>query len=218
MTAPLRRGRVATGPVPAVDETEAAGPADAAADTEPGVVALWRPIDRIGPVPTDLPADLALEIWTPSLRRRVPAGVAPRWRFTLWWAFHHLGIFRSGRYRIVLVRDGAGTVVHRTCVFPRWWRFGMVGRHEVQFGDIETEPRWRGHGVATTALNVALRSAASTGATAGWYLVASDNAASVRLAERAGFAQRGTAERPTHHLGRYAVRSSDRLSPRGMPR
>ena len=61
--------------------------------------------------PRPLEPRYSVEVWRPSWRRVVPAGL-PLWPYGLWWLFHQLRVFANRDYAIVLVRD-AGRIAHR---------------------------------------------------------------------------------------------------------
>lgn len=116
----------------------------------------------------------------------------------VWSAFHVLRIFSNRDYAIILVHCG-DTVVHRSYLFPGYFRFPFMGRDDLQVGATWTDEAWRGRGLASAALRYAVQSHGRPGRTF-WYLTSSENAASVRVVERCGFACRSGGRR-TSRLG-----------------
>jgi len=122
--------------------------------------------------------------WTPAWHHPLPIGCySPK--FLIWFLFHQLGVFHSKGYAVLLIRRGE-RVIHRTCVFPRFFRFPFMDVSDLQVGDIWTDPAARGEGLATTALEFICRMHASRNRTL-WYLVEEDNRPSVKVAEKNGF-------------------------------
>jgi RimJ/RimL family protein N-acetyltransferase len=145
--------------------------------------------------PTD-PA-LELEIWRPGIAKILPPGVSDR-SYAVWWLFHHLRVFRGREYSVVLARVG-GALVHRTGLFPPYFRFPFMAREDLQIGDVWTAPEFRRRGIASAALRHALVTCARPGRRI-WYIVAEDNTASIRTAEKIGMQRVGVGER-TRRLG-----------------
>ena len=144
--------------------------------------------------------------WRPSWTSATPNGV-PRSPYAIWTLLHHLRVFGNRDFSIVLAYD-AGRVVHRTCVFPPYFRFPFMEPADLQLGDIWTHPSYRGQGLARRALRSALVEGARDAPRRFWYLAHRDNLASRALAESLGFQVVATAERTTRFgcrvLGIYA--------------
>jgi len=142
-----------------------------------------------------LPVGLTWECWKPSGREIIPRGLslAP---FAVWWLFHRLAIFSNTGYSLVLIRS-AGRIIHRSCVFPKYFRFPFMQAADLQVGDTYTDEEFRGRGLASLALQYALESAIPEGRLV-WYVVEETNTASVRVAEKCGFRclGRGVRTRP----------------------
>jgi RimJ/RimL family protein N-acetyltransferase len=128
--------------------------------------------------------DLVCRIWTPSLFSFKPKGV-PWLPFGVWWAAHYLKVFANRDYSLYVVYDGE-RLVHRSCVFPGYFRFPFMNRTDLQIGDTFTAPEYRGRGIATRAIQEIL-SAFKERAGRIWYVVEEDNAPSIRAVEKAGF-------------------------------
>jgi len=128
-------------------------------------------------------------------------------RFLIWWAFHHLGVFYNRDYAVFLMFDGP-RLVHRSCIFPGFFRFPFMGPEDLQVGDTWTHPDLRGKGLATHALRAITGGKGGTGRNF-WYVVEASNQASIRAVEKAGFERVGMgSKRPRaglRVLGYYAI-------------
>lgn len=137
--------------------------------------------ERLAEAPT---ADLNIVYWRPSWLRPLPTGCRSP-KFLVWFVFDRTRVFASKGYGVLLVRKG-GRVVHRSCVFPRFFRFPFMAVGDLQIGDVWTAPSTRRQGLATVALEQILRIHTNKGSTL-WYLVEETNQASIKVAERNGF-------------------------------
>ncbi len=133
---------------------------------------------------SDPPPGDSWQLWVPTWARPLPPG---QWSpaFWVWFLFDRLGVFRSGGYSVFVVRRGRRTI-HRSCVFPRFFRFPFMGEEDLQVGDVWTDPSARGEGLATAALGEICQRLGRAGRSL-WYLVEEGNASSIRVAERVGF-------------------------------
>jgi hypothetical protein len=132
----------------------------------------------------DLPAGYHAELWAPRGGRLRPEGLG--WMpFVIWsLVFHHGRIFWNRGYQVLLIRKN-GEVVHRSCIFPGYFRFPFMAAGDLQVGDTWTAPAERGRGLAGWALGTITGRLAGSGITV-WYLCDQDNAASAAVARRAG--------------------------------
>lgn len=139
-----------------------------------------------------LPAGCTCEMWTPSLFCVKPKGVSflP---FTVWWLFHTSHLFSNREYGLLVIRQG-GRVVHRSVITPGYLRFPFMEKEDIQVGDTWTDPAVRGRGLATIALENIVRAPRNRNRTC-WYIVEADNAASIRVVEKAGFMLMGRGTR-----------------------
>ncbi|TCS14892.1 GNAT family N-acetyltransferase [Caulobacter sp. BK020] len=143
-----------------------------------------------------LPSGLVFRIWSPGDQGPPPAGSQRASNWT-WWLFETLGLFsRPGFREVTIWRDGQ--LVHRLILTPRWPRFPFMDAYDLQVGDIWTHPGVRGQGLARLALTAV--QALTWPEERLWYLVEANNAASVRLAETAGYRLFGSGRR-TRPLG-----------------
>jgi RimJ/RimL family protein N-acetyltransferase len=69
-----------------------------------------------------------------------------------------------------------------------------MGKDDLQAGDTWTDPSERGKGLATFALQTVLNTSSFRKHTC-WYVVESENIASIRVVEKAGFKLAGTGRR-----------------------
>ena len=161
------------------------------------------PVDR--PIRT-LPAGFTCEVWCPAVFRFKAKGM-PAFPFVMWWIFHMLHIFANRDYGLFIIRCG-DKVIHRSVITPRYFRFPFMAADDIQIGDTWTEPKERGKGLATMALESVLRKPSCKKRTC-WYVVESENQASVRVVEKAGFTLVGRGIRTRRFglgiLGRYVL-------------
>lgn len=139
------------------------------------------PIDTTG-------GEQRVEEWIPRFNSVRPDGL-PVFPYAIWWLFHALHIFSNRSYRIFLVRDGAGRVLHRSGLFPRYFRFPFMAVPDLQIGDVWTAESARGQGLAATTLRHVLTRFPRT---AVWFLCQASNEASINLAMSAGLEFQGS--------------------------
>jgi RimJ/RimL family protein N-acetyltransferase len=153
-----------------------------------------------------LPAGYRCEVWRPEVFRFNAKGM-PAFPFVMWWIFHMLHVFANRDYGLFIIRCG-GKVIHRSVITPRYFRFPFMAADDIQIGDTWTEPKERGKGLATIALESILMTPSSRRRTC-WYVVESDNQASIRVVEKAGFTLVGRGIRTRRFglgiLGRFVL-------------
>lgn len=146
--------------------------------------------------------------WRPGLSRISPD------RLTIgsvvWWLMHQFRVFRNRDYAQMLIyRDSE--LVHRSHVFPGWFRFPFMERNDLQIGDTWTRESDRGHGLATIAITRIAQAAAAPGR-AFWYVTDRENPSSIRVVEKAGFQLVGEGDRMprfgTSLLGAFVIKRS----------
>lgn len=100
-----------------------------------------------------------------------------------------------------------GKLVHRTGIFPRYFRFPFMKRDELLFGDIWTDPKCRRRGLARYAVTSILHAYPNADY---WYLVREENDASIKLAQGVGFELVATGVRTRRFghsiFGRFEIR------------
>jgi RimJ/RimL family protein N-acetyltransferase len=109
--------------------------------------------------------------------------------FIVWWLFHAFRVFSNRDYSALIVLRN-GYPVHRSCVFPRYFRYPFMSATDLQIGDTWTCPSERGKGLATFALKAIAECHRVPGREL-WYLVDEQNQPSIRVAENAGFSASG---------------------------
>lgn len=129
-------------------------------------------------------------LWHPSINKIFPPGLHDK-KFIIWWLFHYLRIFANRYYSVMLVFDKENTLVHRSCIFPRYFRFPFMCENDLQIGDTFTALKFRGEGIATWAI-LKIIELLKTKDRKFWYLCAEDNLASIRVIEKAGFKKKGS--------------------------
>jgi len=160
-------------------------------------------------VPAEVwPEGLEAELWCPRWNQALPQGMTnPALR--VWWLMHMTRAFANRDYAILVVREAA-TVVHRSFVFPGYFRFPFQARQDLQVGDTWTAESHRGRGLALHALRSILRLAQGPAGRQLWYITEARNHPSVRVVEKAGFALVGrgvrTAPAGIRLLGSYRLR------------
>lgn len=159
-------------------------------------------------VPTADVAETSLEVWRPGIFHPRPAGL--RWfPYAVWWGFHYAGVFRNDQYRMFLLRE-QGRIVHRSCVFPPFFRFPFMAAEDVQVGDVWTAEERRGRGLSATTLKHII---ASYPDRCVWFLCERTNVASARLAGSAGMRLVGMGNRQPRLglgvLGRFVLTQAD---------
>jgi RimJ/RimL family protein N-acetyltransferase len=140
-----------------------------------------EPVDRLARA---LPVGYTCEMWTPSAFRVKPKGVS-LFPVVVWWLFHSLHLFSNREYGLLVIRQG-GRVVHRSVITPGYPRFPFMAKEDIQVGDTWTDPAVRGRGLATIALENIVRTPRYRNRSC-WYIVETDNTASIRVVEKAGF-------------------------------
>ena len=144
---------------------------------------------------TNSPMDLApldghytSVLWRPGTGGLVPSGVS-KVPFAAWWLLHSLRVFYNRDYAVFVIYDG-DKVIHRSVVFPRYFRFPFMAKYDLQIGDTWTLPEYRGQGLASFAIR-AITYACRRPSRTFWYVVEQDNLASIRVIEKAGFVKVG---------------------------
>jgi RimJ/RimL family protein N-acetyltransferase len=99
--------------------------------------------------------------------------------------FHYTRCFANRDYAIQLITY-RGELVHRSCVFPPYFRFPFMARNDLQIGDTWTSSAHRGKGLAAFAMTAVVRTLRQP-ARNFWYLCDEENTPSARVAIKAGF-------------------------------
>jgi RimJ/RimL family protein N-acetyltransferase len=157
-----------------------------------------------------LPAGLTAHFWHPSLLNFKPRGASFS-IFFVWWLFHFGRIFANRDYSLFLIYQKQ-QLVHRSCIFPRYFRFPFMSKEDLQIGDIWTHPDYRNTGLAHFAIQNILHSYEKLGRLI-WYVVAKDNIASIKVINKAGFIKVGEGVRTKRFglniLGGFFIKQND---------
>jgi len=161
----------------------------------------------------------SLFLWKPDLRSLVPAGL-PLVPYAFWWFMHFFHLFANQDYSILVVYTG-NSLVHRSCVFPRYFRFPFMSQDDLQIGDIWTHPEHRGRGIAFIAIKKIVDLQRKPGRKF-WYVVEENNISSIRVIEKVGFQLEGEGGRTKwlglKVFGTYAIQDSSVKSPNSPSR
>jgi RimJ/RimL family protein N-acetyltransferase len=153
---------------------------------------LTRPIDPI----FTLPAKYTPAWWRPTFREPIPPGETSKWK-SMFWFFYFALLGRLHQFAVLQIRDSTCATVHSSTVFPKCFRFPFMHHGDRQIGALWTSPTFRNRGLATLVVQEILRAERQTNQ-AYWYVVASDNLPSVRVAEKNGFELHGIGYRRMH--------------------
>jgi GNAT superfamily N-acetyltransferase len=150
----------------------------------------------------------AVTFWTPSLSSPFPPGRRdPRiWSYSL---LHALRQFGCADYSMVTLKDNSGSIAHSSMVMPAFARFPFMGQRDLQIGATETDPAFRGRGLAVRAIDEAIAHFGRDRTY--WYLTEAANAASVSVIRKTGFTLAGTGGKNPRlgfqAIGYYAITS-----------
>jgi|APLak6261672214_1056088.scaffolds.fasta_scaffold00052_11 RimJ/RimL family protein N-acetyltransferase len=128
--------------------------------------------------------DYEAVVWRPNWPHLKPASL-PVIPFSVWGIFHYCKIFANHDYALLLVTY-RGKLIHRSCIFPGYFRFPFMAGIDLQIGDTWTDENHRGQGLAAQALMMIVREFRQPSRTF-WYLCDEANQASSRVAQKAGF-------------------------------
>ena len=146
-----------------------------------------------------LPEGYTCSFWRPGLFRVVPPGL-PGLPFATCWLMHFLGVFSNREYGVLMIHC-RGELVHRSVVFPRYFRFPFMGDTDLQIGYTWTRELHRGKGLAGFAIQ-AIRDRDPRPDRIYWYVCEEANLASIRVVEKLGFRKAGDCVR----VSRFGLR------------
>lgn len=145
--------------------------------------------------------------WKPTFCSIVPSCIGYK-PFAVWWLFHLFRVFYNRDYTLFLIYDG-DRLIHRTCVFPGYFRFPFMEKRDLQIGDTWTDPDYRGQGLAPYGIQAVSEKYLSGDKRAIWYVVADDNTPSIRAIEKCGYLYIGSGSRKNRFglgpLGYYDI-------------
>jgi RimJ/RimL family protein N-acetyltransferase len=148
--------------------------------------------ETVGQESTQLGADYHLELWWPSLHSPVPPDRQGN-AFVVWAVMHYSHFFANRDYGVLLIHH-QGHLVHRSVIFPRYFRFPFMAKEDLQIGDTWTASEYRGKGLATLAVTQVIQRLRKPGRRF-WYVTEVSNLASIRVIEKAGFVKVGEGSR-----------------------
>lgn len=131
----------------------------------------------------------SISFWKPSLNKIFPSGLSER-RFVFWWLMHQSRFFPNRDYSVFLIHQD-NKLIHRSCIFPRYFRYPFMKDNDLQIGDTFTDQRYRGKGIATYAI-LRIVEYLKMNNRKFWYIVEEANKSSIRVIEKAGFKKRGS--------------------------
>lgn len=140
-----------------------------------------------GEVP--LPDGFRVSLWRPRVLSIKPAGAPLIW-YSLCWLLHQLHVFANRDYCVLLIYS-ENRLVHRSTIFPRYFRYRFMGIDDLHVADTWTDPDYRGRGLAPWAIRELVRRLKRRGREF-WYVVSEDNLQSIRAVEKAGFSRVGS--------------------------
>ncbi|MEO8563649.1 MAG: GNAT family N-acetyltransferase [bacterium] len=127
--------------------------------------------------------DYSVRIWHPSWTRVPPPLVRTSVNW-VWWLLHNVRVFRSRAFAVISLEQ-EGRLIHRSTVFPPFFRFPFMRGSDIQVGDTWTEESHRGRSLARLAIRTACAAAPAAGDV--WYIVEESNAPSIHVVEKEGF-------------------------------
>jgi RimJ/RimL family protein N-acetyltransferase len=148
--------------------------------------------DQTVPDTPDMGRNYRYGLWRPARNHLYPPGMRGL-PFIVWWVMHYLGIFANRDYSIFVAYDSS-LLIHRSVVFPRYFRFPFMTDSDLQIGDTWTHPEYRRQGLAAYAMLKILETHHAPGRRF-WYVVEEDNVPSIKVIEKAGFIKHGYGRR-----------------------
>lgn len=106
-----------------------------------------------------------------------------------------------GKAKILYMKDDVGELIHTSYIVPRCYKFSFMERNDYEIGPCYTYPKYRGKGIYSSMLLYVCEKLGNAQTTF-YMIVDSENLASVRGIEKAGFEFCGTV-RISRVLKRY---------------
>lgn len=132
-----------------------------------------------------------LRIWKPELLSILPPNKSIKYIF--YWLFHQCGVFRNKNYSAYLLFDEK-KLISSLLVVPKYFKWPFMSDNDVQFTYVMTDSNYKGQGLAGVLINQAMKNL-SKKADSFWYVTDTKNKASMRVAEKLGFKNIGSAQR-----------------------
>ena len=145
--------------------------------------------------------------WRPAWRQPFPPGRADP-RVMAYTPMMAAGMFASRDYAMVMLRAGDGKIAHSSLVMPAFARFPFMAPGDVQIGATQTDPAFRGRGLAVRAIDEVVAAMHRPGRRF-WYLTDDSNQPSIAVIRKAGFSLAGHGSKlprlGARALGYYAI-------------
>ena len=156
--------------------------------------------EKVGLENEGLPVDFALKYWRPGIFNWKPKGKPPK--YYLYTVFHFTGIFKNKSFAFIELLDlKTGVSAASLLIVPAHFKYPFMKKNDIQFTYVMTKPEYRGKRLAILLLQKAWTRRTDKSGMA-WYVTNTENTASIRVAEKAGFAMDGYGKREGGMLNR----------------
>lgn len=148
----------------------------------------------------EFPADFALRYWRPGIFNWKPKGKPLK--YYLYTVFHFIGIFKNKSFAFIELLDmKSGVSAASLMIIPAHFKYPFMKKGDIQFTYVMTKPIYRGKSLAILLLQEAWTRRTDKFGRA-WYVTNTENTASIRVAEKSGFALEGYGKREGGMLNR----------------
>lgn len=148
----------------------------------------------------ELSTVFALRYWKPKIFNWKPNGKPLK--YCLYTLFHFTGIFKNKSFAFIELFDlKTGVSAASLLIVPAHFKYPFMNKNDIQFTYVMTKPEYRGKGLAILLLQEAWTRRTDNSGIA-WYVTNTDNTASIRVAEKAGFSLDGYGKRAQGLLNR----------------
>jgi len=141
---------------------------------------------------TMLNSDYSYLIWRPRKLSFQLSGV-PTKDIIIWQLFHLARIFKNRDFAVFIIKDNHSTV-HRSLIFPKYFRYPFMERADLQIGNIWTHPDHRCRGLAEFAIKQIIQTFDKPNRRF-WYIVEKSNIVSINVIEKCHFHRFGEGTR-----------------------
>jgi len=128
--------------------------------------------------------DFKVVVWSPSFFKMPIKGIE-RMPIIVWLLFHYFFIFKNKKLKLIYITNN-GDMVSRLLVTPGYFRFPFMKKTDLQLGDVWTDHRFRGKGLASYLISFSMNLVDDNRVSV-FYVVDCKNKDSIRLAEKNGF-------------------------------
>lgn len=129
---------------------------------------------------------IELIFWTPNFLQIKPI-LFPYMPFFIWYIFYHFGVFENKNYFVAYIKN-QNKILHKTLIFPKFYRFPFMKKNDLQLGDIFTEKTYRGRGIAFNVVNLIINMYKTKNF---WFLCSENNISSIMIAHNNNFKLKG---------------------------